>query len=103
MVIVAAPVRAVIFVPESGDIVATARCLEHCQSRGYDVAGVVRGDWPAVVDMVRDSVAAVVIASRREHIDPTWTPRIEFVGDDPPAAAPAGRMPPRRRRPRRIA
>ena len=92
---------AVIFVPAVGQLAPHAsRCADHCKARGYDIVGVVTGDWPAVLSMLRNGTAAVCVVSRRDHLAPTAEPRIEIARATP---HPAGeRKSSRYLRPRRM-
>lgn len=74
--------HAVAFVPEGPlDEIFVAQCLAHCAHRGYEVAGLVRGDWPTVMAMLDAGLASVVVFAREEHIDPAREPRIEVCGE----------------------
>lgn len=91
---------AIIFVPEGQFDPHASRCMRYCQQRGYDVAGVVTGNWEAAADMLRDGRADAVVVSRPDHLDPHRSPRVEIVaeGDRPEHDQQAGR--PEHRRPR---
>lgn len=97
-------ILAVIFVPGGPlDPEFVTQCLAHCSRRGYEVTGLVRGDWPAAFQMLADRVATVVVFARREHLDADREPRVEFVGRDtrnlrPHLQAPAPQPPTRRPR-----
>jgi hypothetical protein len=73
--------RALIYIPpgKMNDLQAN-QCLDHCLKRGYQVAGVIKGDWDAVLKALDDGLATVVVVARRTHLDPSWESQIEFVG-----------------------
>jgi hypothetical protein len=94
---------AVIFVPAEHVAVHVTQCLNYCSARGYDVAGVVRGNWKAAANMLATGVAGVIVAARLDHLNPDREPRTEVAatGDGGDTAAlSAGTH--RRRRPRPI-
>lgn len=97
-------IRAVIFVPSDAREPHTTSCAHHCQAKGYDIVGVVAGDWGAVLDMFRDGEATVAVVADPAHIDPDWEPRVELAGRGPMVVAndrvPAARS--RTYRPRRV-
>jgi hypothetical protein len=70
---------AVIFVPPGGFDVAAARCLDYCAAKKYHVVGIVRGDWPAAAQMIRNGLAAVIVVSSLDQLEPDREPRIEVV------------------------
>lgn len=74
---------AVVFVPAAHIAPYAKQCLDYCAVRGYDIAGVVRDDWAAVVAMMADHSAAVVVVARREHLDPHREPRLEVLAEVP--------------------
>jgi hypothetical protein len=73
--------KAVIFVPVGEFDPHAARCAEYVEEKGYELAGVVRGDWAAVQKMMRDGEADVVVLSTEDHLDPRRKPRIEVVAN----------------------
>lgn len=96
---------AVILVPDiEGKYLFAAQCLDYCAARGYDVAGMIVGDWSAVVDVVRARSIAVVVVARGEHLNPDREPRIEVAtpGGGRDVATSQDRRRTGRRRPRRL-
>jgi hypothetical protein len=79
---------AVVFVPYTDSVQYASQCLTYCAIKGYDVAGVVTGNWPAVAAMLLDGIAGVVVVARPEHVDPQRQPRLEVAVLDRPNAAP---------------
>jgi hypothetical protein len=77
------PIHAVIYLPPAitMDAQLTAHCLEHITRRGYRLVTVAR-DWPLIDRLSRLDLAQVVVFARHSHIDPTWLPRMEVVGED---------------------
>jgi hypothetical protein len=71
--------KAVIFVQQDKLDVNAGRCLDYCAAMHYEVAGLICGDWPAAVHMVRDGLAAVIVVSSLAQLDPEREPRIEVV------------------------
>jgi hypothetical protein len=59
--------------------VMAENCLAHCDRRGYTVT-MVAHDWDGALQALGAGLATVVVLARREHFDPTWKPRLEFVG-----------------------
>lgn len=86
-------IQAVIFLPAdlALDGIYVKQCLEHLDRRGYRLATIAR-EWHVVERLLRLGMAEVVIFARRSHIEPTWTPRFEIVGDTTREIA-AGRKP----------
>lgn len=94
---------AVIFVPNGQYELYASLCLNYCVAKGYEIGGVIQGDWEAVVRTISAGIATVVVVARPEHINPAWEPRIEIAGTatiDQPDNDRARSM--RRRRPRPI-
>jgi hypothetical protein len=76
------PIQAVVFVPHVDALAPFATtCIEHCVKRGYEVVGVVTGDWHAAMDMLFTETANVLVVARAEHIR-QLEPRIEVVSQD---------------------
>lgn len=73
---------ALIFVPAGEFDPHASRCLAYCERRGYQLAGVVRGDWDAVVRMMCDHAVDAVVVSTSTHLDPLRTPRLEYVSQE---------------------
>lgn len=104
---------AVIFVPAALAHVAhvahvaayAAQCLDYCAVRGYEVAGVITTDWPAVVKVLTGGTASVVVVARPDHLDPLREPRIEVAyrpGSATPPPRNDGPVARRYRRPNRV-
>lgn len=75
---------AVIFVPadipEDGQF--TQECLAHLERRGYQLGAAPLRNWDLVLQILRARLATVVVIARREHFDPGYEPRVEFVGEE---------------------
>lgn len=73
--------RAIILMPDGVDQhgVMAENCLDHCERRGYRVT-MVAHDWEGALQALGAGLATVVVLARREHFDPSWKPRLEFVG-----------------------
>lgn len=97
---------AVIFVPAAHVAIYAAQCLDYCAARGYEVAGVVAGDWAAAAAMLIHRTAGIIVVARPDHLDPDREPRVEVVDvpSGPPVAPPrnAGPVPRRQRRPNQV-
>ena len=74
-------IKAVIFIPETDFETHAATCLDYCAERGYEVAGIISGNWVAAAAMLRDGAAHILIVACDEHLDPDRRPRIEVVAD----------------------
>jgi hypothetical protein len=57
-------------------------CLTHIDRRGYKLAGLVSGDFPAALAMIRAGNATVIVFARREHLNDQWEPRLEVCGEE---------------------
>jgi hypothetical protein len=55
------------------------QCLTHIQNRGYHLLTVTHA-WQDVLAVMGAHLADVAVFARREHMDPSWAPRVEFVG-----------------------
>lgn len=87
---------AVIFVPTDHIEWYASQCYAYCLTMGYEVAGIVRGNWGAAVAMLVKQTANVLVVARPEHLDDIAAvadePRIEFaVPPDAPHARPGER------------
>lgn len=74
-------INAIILLPAGVaiDSIYARHCIAHIERRGYELVGVVH-DWTTALTKVRAQEAEVVVFARRDHFDPDWTPRVEFVG-----------------------
>lgn len=72
---------ALIFVPAGQFDPHAARCLAYCEERGYEVTGIVSGDWKAASDLLCHNFAGVMVVSIAEHLDPHRRPRLEIVAE----------------------
>ncbi len=79
--------KAAIFVVDPGDIQATARCLDHCTSRGYHVVGIVTKTWDAAATMLRTGTAGIIVVDSHADLPADATPRCEVVADQGPVRA----------------
>jgi hypothetical protein len=97
---------AVIFIPAVHQFATYAdQCLAYCAHRGYEVAGVVTGDWAAAAAMLIGRTAGVLVVARPDHLDPDREPRIEVVDQGTSHATPprnAGPVARRHRRPNQV-
>lgn len=97
---------AIIFVPAAHLATYASQCLDYCAARGYQVAGVVHGDWAAAAGMLINRAAGIIVVARPDHLDPDREPRIEVAGPDgaAPAAPPRndGPVSRRKRRPNQV-
>lgn len=59
-------------------------CVHYCLARGYHVVGIVKDDWAAAVNLVRQGKATVIVAADPHHLDPQRTPRVEFASENGP-------------------
>jgi hypothetical protein len=76
-------INAAAFVPMAADLSSlhAAQCLAHIERRGYRLFSVLR-TWAQVVEALHAGAVEVVVFARRDHLDPEWTPRFEYVGDE---------------------
>ena len=72
-------VNAVVYVQPDNYSASAARCLEYCAERKYKVVGLVQGDREAVIRMLDDGLATVVVVSSADQLDPGQEPRAEVV------------------------
>jgi hypothetical protein len=79
--------RAVIFIPNAGATASADRCMNYIDNRQYGFAGLVAGDWDAVLQMFDDEEAHIAVADRREDPPPNRMPRVEYVADQAPTQA----------------
>lgn len=79
---------AVIFVPAGHIATYANQCLDYCQARGYEVAGLVTADWAAAAAMLYNRTAGVLVVSSAEHIPHDAEPRIEIAAQHAPAPTP---------------
>ena len=88
---------AIIYIPAHAYHAYAAQCLDYCDARGYQLAGVVCGNWHAAVTMLATSAVDVLIVARPEQLEAEIRgqadddqPHIEFaVPPDPADARPA--------------
>lgn len=105
--------KAVIYVPAGDYLQAATECLDALDVAGYELEGIVRGNWPTAEAMLLDGRVDVVLVADRAHLPVDRTPRVEEVTealavashqDEPlahiPPPAPVGAA--RRRRPRPV-
>lgn len=71
--------KAVVFVRSDDFDPHAARCTIYCEEQGYNLAGVILDDWPAVLQTIADGEADIVVVSEEAHLDPERSPRIEVV------------------------
>lgn len=91
---------AIIFIPAAHIAAYAGQCLDYCAARGYQVAGIVHGDWAAAAGMLMGRAAGVMVVARPDHLDPDREPRVEVVDKDgtPPAGPPRNAGPAARRK-----
>lgn len=53
----------------------------HISRHGYDLKLMVH-DWDTIVDLVRERAIDVIVFPRRRHMLRSWTPRIEYIGEE---------------------
>lgn len=74
--------RAIVYVPaDDPDHIHAARCTAYAEQCGYELTGLVRGDWPAVEQMLGNGETSVVLVSEEGHLPPKRKPRIEVVAN----------------------
>ena len=73
--------RAVVFVRSDEFDPHATRCTIFAEEVGYEIAGIVRDDWPAVLKMLGDGEASVVLVSVEDHLPADRKPRIEVVAN----------------------
>jgi hypothetical protein len=71
--------KAVVYVQADKFHANAARCLDHCTTMRYEVAGLICGDWPAALRMLKQNLAEVIVVATLTQPDPTHEPRIEVV------------------------
>lgn len=73
--------QAVIFVPDLVDVERwVLACHEHCDAHGYQVTGLVVGDWGEVVRYTCEGQAQVIVVGDRGYLPPDRIPRVEVAG-----------------------
>lgn len=77
------PIHAAIYLPPdvAMDGQLTGHCLEHITRRSYRLVTVAR-DIKIVEQLIRLNAVQVVVFARQSHIDPSWLPRMEVVGEE---------------------
>lgn len=91
---------AIAYVPHDDIEQSTLACLAHADRRGYQVQGVIVGNWEDALSMALEGLVDVVVVARREHLPPEVLPRVEFAEDHERVEVAGPLPPPRRRRPR---
>lgn len=76
-------VNAIIYLPHDIplDSPLAQQALAHIERRGYQLYSIVH-QWCDALRLTRSGAATVIVFARPEHFEPTFTPRIEFVGED---------------------
>lgn len=96
-------VRYLIFVPDGDAGEALAECLEYAQREHpeWTSGGVIVGHWTAVVTMLSQGLADVVLIAQRSHLPRDRFPRVVSVEEELAGTLPAPRdsRRPGRRRP----
>lgn len=89
-------INAIILLPVGAAIDGSfaRQCVTHIERHGYRLAAVLT-DWATALTMIRSKEAEVVVLAQREHFEPDWSPRIEFVGADTRELIRNGRISPR--------
>jgi hypothetical protein len=92
---------AIVFVPHGPDLAThIATCVEYCKAQGYELFGVVQGDWKAVADALLTCSANILVVAREDHL-PADRARVEIAGEmhraDAPRPTPTNRGPADRR------
>lgn len=73
--------KAIIFVPEGQFDPHASRCMQYCMEQGYEVEGVVRGNWEAAAGLLIDGAADTMVVSDPQHLDRHRRPRVEVVAE----------------------
>ena len=60
---------AIIYIPAHAYHAYADQCLDYCDARGYQLAGVVCGNWHAAVTMLATSAVDVLILARPEQLE----------------------------------
>lgn len=80
--------RAIIYVPSEDSERWQARCIEHCDRKGYAAVSLVidatREQWRAVCLMLMAGEADVLVVGRRDHLAADRLPRIEYADEARP-------------------
>lgn len=80
--------RAIIYVPQLYEVAKyAATCIEHCARHGYEVVGLVHGDWAKAAALLTSSTAGIMVVARPDHLPPDREPRVE-IADEPASATP---------------
>lgn len=80
--------RAIVYMPDAGDIAAVSRCVEYVKRAGYRLVGIVT-EWPAVERMLAEGTAVVAVVDRRADIP--LDPRLHVVAELPADSRPIPR------------
>jgi hypothetical protein len=83
----------VVYIPAADAEQALAECLEYAgrEHPEWGLAGVVTGDWAAVVAMLGGGQAEVVVIAQRSHLPVDRIPRVIAVEEQLSAPVPAAR------------
>lgn len=84
---------AVVFVPVEDFTEFAAQCLEYCRTCGYQVRGLVRGDWRAVLALLGAGQADLAVVAQVAHAWMPGAPRIEVATPAGGRDAQTGRRP----------
>jgi hypothetical protein len=71
--------KAVVYVQADKFHASAARCLDHCNTMRYELAGLICGDWPAAVKMLNQNLAEVIVVASPTQLDAAQEPRVEVV------------------------
>jgi hypothetical protein len=88
--------RAILFVPQgiALDSIYVREGMEHIARHGYELVTLVH-DWDVVLQLMGLRRVDVVVFARKEHRDPDWKPRVEYVGEETQDLVRLGRHRPR--------
>jgi hypothetical protein len=92
-------ITAILFVPAGValDSIYVREGMEHLARHGYNLL-TFASDWAVVLQLIALGRADVVVFARKEHRDPDWTPRVEYVGEETQEIIRLGRSRPRNQR-----
>jgi hypothetical protein len=71
--------KAVVYVQADKFHASAARCLDHCNTMRYELAGLICGDWPAAVRMLNQNLAEVIVVASPTQPDSAREARVEVV------------------------
>lgn len=61
----------------------TSACAAYCAARGYQLAAIVKDDYPAALRALCASAATVLVVAHADRLTDECTPRTEMAAGEP--------------------